>query len=252
MENQLLNIEIKKKIRGVVITEAIEKEIRETGHSRIMKFMSGKGKQYLAHLEVIDGKVEVVPEAKYLKHRCPHCGGRILITSKGYYCEHCFGKQPSCKFHCNGILSHRFVTPSEFEAYLDGHPTILDGCFNSQGRIFSARLIENDLWGMSLTSVVGKCPVCGDDILVSPVAFNCVGHHQIGEPYHLSLWRMIRGHAVTLDELQELLTDGVTSHEVELNSENGSLSKAYLRLSLDQKRIIPDFNTSNSGLASQD
>lgn len=138
--------------------------------------------------------------------------------------------------------------PEEIEAYLDGHPTILDGCFNSHGRIFSAKLIENDTYGMSLSSVVGKCPVCGDDILVSPVAFNCVGHHQMGEPYHLSLWRNIRGHAVTLDELNELLTDGVTSNEVVLNSETGSLSKAYLRLSDDKKRIIPDFNTSNIGL----
>lgn len=134
------------------------------------------------------------------------------------------------------------------KAFIGCHPTILDGCFNSQGRIFSAKLIENETYGMSLTSVVGKCPVCGDDILVSPVAFNCVGHHQMGEPYHLSLWRNIRGHSVTLDELSELLTYGITSHEVELNSETGSLSKAYLCLSDDKKRIIPDFNTSNIGL----
>lgn len=105
---------------------------------------------------------------------------------------------------------------------------------------------DNDLagrvYGMSLTSVVGKCPLCGDDVLVSPVAFNCCNHHQVGEPYHMSVWRHVKGHNVTLEELKEILTYGITSYPVLLNSENGSLSKAYLRLSEDKTHIVPDFN----------
>lgn len=232
---------VRKMIRGVRITDDLIRELSDTGRTHLLKFNDHKGKQYLAHFEVVNGEIVVVPEAKHLKHRCPHCGGRILITSKGYYCEHCFGKHPSCKFHCNGILSHRFILPHELEAHLDGHPLIIDGCFNSQGKIFSAKLIENDLMGMSLTSIVGKCPICGDDVLVSPVAFNCCSHDGTSEPYHMSLWRHVKGHAVTLDELDELLTDGITSKEVILNDEHGSLSKAFLRLSDDKKRIVPHY-----------
>lgn len=233
--------EIKRKIRGVILTDDIIRELKETGRSRTLKFKDGKGKQYLAHFEVKEGKIEVEPEAKFLRHRCPHCGGRIRITGKGYFCEHSLGGNPSCKFHCKGILSHRFVQPHEIEAYLDGHPLILDGCYNSQGRVFSAILVENAIHGFSLTSVVDKCPVCGDDVLVSPVAFNCCNHENFGDPYHFSLWRRIKGHEVTLDELHEILTDGCTSHEVVLNDEHGSLAKAYLKLSADRKRIVPDF-----------
>ena len=98
---------------------------------------------------------------------------------------------------------------------------------------------------MSLSSVVGKCPVCGEDVLVSPVAFNCSSHEKIGEPYHFMLWRHIRGHEVTLDELRELLEYGVTKNEVTLTDERGSLSKAYLRLSDDRKRIVADYNKFN-------
>lgn len=234
--------EIKKSIRGVAITPEIIRELENSGRSRILKFKDSKGHQYLAHFEVHDGKIKVVAEAKYLEHRCPHCSGRIRITGKGYYCENCFGKSPSCMFHCNGILSHRFIQPHEIEAHLDGHPVILDGCYNSQGRIFSAILMENDLMGFSLTSIIGKCPVCGDDLLASPVAFNCCNHEQVGDPYHVSFWRRIKGHEITLDELHEILTDGRTSNEVELMDEYGSLSKAVLRLSDDRKRIIPDFH----------
>lgn len=235
--------DIKKSIRGVAITPEIIRELENAGRSRILKFKDSKGHQYLAHIEVQDGKIKVVAEAKYLEHRCPHCGGRIRITGKGYYCENCFGKNPSCMFHCNGILSHRFIQPHEIEAHLDGHPVILDGCHNSQGRIFSAILMENDLMGFSLTSIIGKCPVCGDDLLVSPVAFNCCNHEQVGDPYHVSFWRRIKGHEITLDELKEILADGRTSNEVELMDEYGSLSKAVLRLSDDRKRIIPDFHS---------
>ena len=218
-------MEIKKSIRGIQITDAVIKELEDTGRSRVLTFKDKKGKQYLAHIEVESDKLVVVPEGKYLEHRCPHCGGRIKITSKGYFCEHCLDKGGTCKWHCNGILSHRFILPHEIEAFLDGHPTVLDGCFNSQGRIFSA-----------------KCPVCGEDVLVSPVAFNCSCHEKLGEPYHLTLWRHIRGHEVTLDELKELLEYGVTKNEVTLIDDKGSLSKAYLRLSDDRKRIVADYN----------
>lgn len=231
----------KKKFRGIVITDEIIKELDGCGRSRILKFKDGKGRQYLAHFELEDGKLKVVPEAKYLKHRCPHCGGRVRITGKGYFCENSLGKNPSCGFHCKGILSHRFIQPHEMEAYLDGHPVILDGCYNSQGRIFSAVLVENARYGFSLASVVGKCPVCGDDVLVSPVAFNCCNHEHIGEPYHFSLWRRVKGHEVTLDELEQLLTRGHTTQEVILNDENGMLSRAVLRLSKDRKSIVPDY-----------
>ena len=98
---------------------------------------------------------------------------------------------------------------------------------------------------MSLSSVVGKCPVCGEDVRVSPVAFNCSCHEKLGEPYHLTLWRHIRGHEVTLDELKELLEYGVTKNEVTLIDDKGSLSKAYLRLSDDRKRIMADYNKLN-------
>ena len=171
---------ISKQIYGVNITEDIIRELRQNGRSHVLTMKDKVGKQYLGRFVVKGDRVEVVAEGLYLEHRCPHCGGRIRITSKGYFCENSLGKQPTCKFHCNGILSHRFILPHEIEAFLDGHPTVLDGCFNSQGRIFSAVLTESEVYGMSLTSVVGKCQVCGGDVLVSPVAFNCCCH----EDYH--------------------------------------------------------------------
>ena len=238
-------IETKKSIRGVLITEAVRKEIEDTGRSHVLTFRDRKGKQYLAHIEAEDGRMAVVPEARYLEHRCPRCGGRVKITSKGYFCEHCLDGKGECTWHCNGILSHRFILPHEIEAWLDGHPTVLDGCFNSQGRVFSAILVENEVYGMSLSSVVGKCPVCGGDILVSPVAFNCVRHGQAGEPFLFSLWRHIRGHEVTLDELRELLAFGITGKEVLLYDSSGSQSKVRLRLSDDRCRIVADEGNCN-------
>ena len=47
---------------------------------------------------------------------------------------------------------------------------------------------------------------------------------------------------VTLDELKDLLEYGVTKNEVTLIDDKGSLSKAYLRLSDDRKRIVADYN----------
>ena len=76
-------MEIKKSIRGVQITDAVIKELEDTGRSRVLTFKDKKGKQYMAHIEMQDGKMAVVSEGRYLEHRCPHCGGRIKITSRG-------------------------------------------------------------------------------------------------------------------------------------------------------------------------
>lgn len=211
----------------------------EFGRTHLARVYGDNPEPYIAQYEVKGGKVRVVPNTRYLEHRCPHCGGRIIITSKGYFCENSLLKHPTCNFHCNGILSHRFIRPKEIEAYLAGKPLIIDGCFNSEGKIFSAILEENEKYGMSLTSVVGKCPGCGSNVLVSPVAFNCECNQAPGG-CSLKIWRHVKGHAITLDELDELLTDGVTSRPVMLNSRHGSLSLAYLRLSEDKKRVITE------------
>lgn len=232
---------IGKVVRGVTITENLAIELAGVGRTQPLKFHDRNGKQYLAHLEIDKESIVVVPEAKYLEHRCPHCGGRIRITSKGYFCENALSKTPSCKFHCNGILSHRFISAQELDAYLDGNPTILDGCFNNQGKIFSAVLTESERYGMTLTSVVGKCPSCGSDVLVSPVAYNCSGTDADGNPYHMAIWRHVKGYDITLRDLKELLDKGITSHEVVLNSRYGSLSKAYLKLSDDKTHVEPVF-----------
>lgn len=217
----------------------IGSELIHTGSTQVLKIKNGDGEPYVAQYKVRNGKVTVV-DNEFLKHRCPHCGGRIIVTSKGYFCENNIGKNATCKFHCNGILSHRFIKRHEIEEFLDGNPVIIDGCFNSEGKIFSAILEESEKYGMTLTSVVGKCPGCGSDILVSPVAFNCASN-QNPDGCRFKIWRHIKGYALTLQDLKELLTDGVTSHPVVLNSQHGMRSFAYLRLSEDKSRVIADY-----------
>lgn len=235
------NFHIKRKMRGGNMTDGLVAELIENGNSEVVRCRNKFGEQYLAEFKVRDGKVTVEPDLKYLKRACPHCGGRIIVTSKGYYCENSLDRHPKCKFHCNGMLSHRFIRPHEIEAYLDGNPVIIDGCFNSQGKIFSAVLTENEQHGLSLTSVVGKCPECGSEVLVSPVAFNCSSnaHRKI---CRFKIWRHIKGYELTLKDLDELLKDGITSHEVTINSKNGMLTQAYLRMTDDRKRVVPDNN----------
>ena len=55
-------MENKKSIRGVQITDAVRKELEDTGRSRVLTFKDRKGKQYMAHIELQDGKMVVVPE----------------------------------------------------------------------------------------------------------------------------------------------------------------------------------------------
>ena len=222
-------------------------EMVGVGRTHIVKIKDDKAASpYIAQYEVKNGKVTVVNKTKFLENRCPHCGGRVIVTSKGYFCENSLGKQPSCKFHCNGILSHRYIKPFEIDAYLGGKPVIIDGCFNSEGKIFSAVLAESEKYGMTLTSVVGKYPGTDADVMVSPVAFNC---SSIQDGSDFRIWRRFKGYDITLQDLQELLKDGITSHYVALNNPRGLRKIAYLRLSEDKLRVIADYEKAEKELA---
>lgn len=228
--------------------KSFDGELIGVGRTHIVKVKDDKGgSPYIAQYEVRNGKVTVVNDTRYLENRCPHCGGRVIITSKGYFCENSLGKSPSCKFHCNGILSHRYIKPSEIDAYLGGKPVIIDGCFNSEGKIFSAILAESEKYGMTLTSVVGKYPGTDENVMVSPVAFNCASIGSSSEG-GFRIWRRFKGYDITLQDLQELLTDGVTSHYAALNNPRGLRKMAYLRLSEDKRRVIADYETAEKEL----
>ena len=71
---------VDKQIRGTTITEDIVRELCQSGRSRILTMKDKTGKQYLAHLEVQNGKVEVMAEGLSRTDSSHRMSWRLILT----------------------------------------------------------------------------------------------------------------------------------------------------------------------------
>ena len=164
--------------------------------------------------------------------RCPVCGGNVVKTCKGYRCENNTGEDGKCGLFINGVIGNRKMADSEVAELLEKRSILLDGFATKEWKTFPTVLVMAADGSITMESVVARCPRCGGEIRVGAKAFNCSNYRQEGSPCDFA------GHLMTLDEVREICADGVTSHEVEMFGENGSVYRRKLGLSPDKLKVI--------------
>lgn len=169
---------------------------------------------------------------------CPKCGGNIIKTCKGYRCENNIGDNPSCSVVINGILGNRKMSDEEIAGLLSARRIMLDGFMSKEGKAFPTVLELTDSGEVLMQSVIGKCPHCGGDIRVGSRAFNCSNFNSATDKCEFSIWRNIGGHQLTLTEAQEICGNGITSSELEMFRDDGSVYRKRLGLSPDKLQVV--------------
>ena len=175
---------------------------------------------------------------KKIVGRCPKCGGNIIKTCKGYRCENNIGDNPSCSVVINGILGNRKMSDEEISELLSARRIMFDGFMSKEGKAFPTVLELTDSGEVIMQSVIGKCPHCGGDIRVGSRAFNCSNFNSPTDKCEFSIWRNIGGHQLTLTEAQEICGNGITSVELEMFRDDGSVYHKRLGLSPDKLQVV--------------
>ncbi|MDE6009105.1 MAG: type IA DNA topoisomerase [Muribaculaceae bacterium] len=170
--------------------------------------------------------------------RCPLCGGNVIKTCKGYRCENNLGETPSCKLNINGIIGNRKMSDDEITEFLAGRRIMLDGFSTKEGKSFSTVLELADDGAVNMQSVIGKCPRCGGDIRVGARAFNCSNFSNQENQCNFSIWRNIGGHQISLSEAKEICEKEMTTGELEMYRDDGTVYRKRLGLSPDKLQIV--------------
>ena len=89
-----------------------------------------------------------------------------------------------------------------------------------------------------MQSVIGKCPHCGGDIRVGTRAFNCSNYSNQQAPCNFAIWRNIGGHQLSLTEAKEICEKEITSNELEMYRDDGTIYRKRLGLSPDKLQIV--------------
>lgn len=161
-----------------------------------------------------------------------------MKTCKGYRCEHNLGEQPSCVLNINGIIGNRKMNDEEIAELLEKRCILLDGFATKEGKTFPTVLELADDGNILMQPVIGKCPHCGGDIRVGSRAFNCSNYSNQAAPCSFAIWRNIGGHQLTLAEAKELCEKHITSGELEMYRDDGSIYRKRLGVSPDKLQIV--------------
>ena len=161
-----------------------------------------------------------------------------MKTCKGYRCENNIGDNPSCVLNINAILGNRKMADDEIAKLLANRSVLLDGFATKEGKTFPTVLELADDGNINMQSVIGKCPHCGGEIRVGNRAFNCSNYSNREAPCSFAIWRNIGGHQVNLAEAKELCEKGITSAELEMYREDGSIYRKRLGVSPDKLQIV--------------
>ena len=116
---------------------------------------------------------------------CPVCGGNVYETKNGYRCENAsFEEGSACKFYLKKDGANAYfskVTGSNFK------PTALSSLLKygyipvktkTKNKVEYETLIrfkirEDETIGFEINPVIGKCPVCGENVKATPFGYKC-------------------------------------------------------------------------------
>lgn len=152
---------------------------------------------------------------------CPCCGGELTTTSFGFGCSNFFDKEKPCKFSI-GTIAGRELTEEEFrELISNGKTKVLNGFISGGKKKFSAALQLNKSeegkteikfdFSEVVPDVVPdiKCPVCGDEIEITPFGYSCKNHRLNPDKCFFSIGK-IADRALSSSELRDLVLHGKT------------------------------------------
>ena len=146
--------------------------------------------------------------------------------------------EAACVLNINTIIGNRKMNDGEVAEFLEKRRILLDGFSTKEGKTFPTVLELADDGAVNMQSVIGRCPHCGGEVRVGTRAFNCSNYSNQEKPCSFAIWRNIGGHQLTLEEAKELCEKNITSSELEMYREDGSIYRKRLGLAPDKLQIV--------------
>ena len=181
-------------------------------------------------------------------YKCPKCGANLIEHASFYGCSN----YPDCDFTLSKNPFGANLTDMDIENLFAGKKTTLKKMKSKKtGKSFSGYLFLNEehKLGIEFESTTQEtnytCPACGRKLVKTAKGVSCPGYNDETNPCHFSIWYSSYGGKLNDMDIEDLLTNGVTSRELNLKSKSGTKYKAKLKI--EENKVVPDFGESKSG-----
>ena len=174
---------------------------------------------------------------------CPKCGKPVIQGKKGYGCS---GWRDGCDFVVWMEIAHKKISKAQVQKLLKtGTTDEIKGFKNKDGKEFSAKLKINEEkngaafdFAKSERESLGKCPLCGKDIVEGQKAYGCSGWK---DGCKFTVWKQICGKKIPAGQVKKLLASGKTDTIKGFKSKTGKEFSSALKLNKDKTGAEFDF-----------
>lgn len=152
-------------------------------------------------------------------------GQKLLITDLGKFLV----ETAASVAELRALMS--LGTTTEWERQLAEQPSEFLASITSLMQEIRNRLSSSTVTGQwkHQKSAIGKCPLCGKNIVEGLQSFYCSGWTKDGTGCTFTIWKTISGANVTISDVKKLLENKVTTSKT-MKSKNGKVFKAKLKL----------------------
>jgi hypothetical protein len=157
---------------------------------------------------------------------CPKCKTRkVLGLNRFYACEGYF-EDKVCDFTLPKTLGEAPITKEDVLKLTKGETTNKKNFKWKEGKTSSSRLILTAEYKLGFANdekkVVGKCPVCGGDVIVGKNSYYCENVTKAkGETCKFSLFNKLAETPIKETQVKEILEKGKTSKETTVKYKSG-------------------------------
>ncbi len=219
-------------------------------------FLSEDGELFSAVLKLVkdeDGwRVEVEPSdipqnlSENSLGECPACGGEVVEGTKGYGCSNWRRDDGGCIFTIWKVIAGKEITPDIAKELLwRGEAGPFDDFISKAGKPFSTRLKLDQKSGWRVQfdfpenrDPIGKCPVCGGNVVESPKAYGCANWRDEDGSCKFTIWKVVAQREISVKNATHLLEEGVTDILFGFISRKGNAFSARLRLQADETGLL--------------
>ncbi|RKO65732.1 DNA topoisomerase III [Desulfofundulus salinus] len=168
--------------------------------------------------------------------KCPLCGRDVVEFARSYGCS---GYKEGCRFAIWKEIAGKKITVKQAKELLwKGKTGVIKGFKSKAGKSFDAALTLSEDGRVNFEfadhagHVLGRCPLCGKDVIEGKKGYGCAGWNQ---GCKFIIWKEIAGKKITVSQAKELLQKGKTGVIKGFKSKAGREFEAVLVLGEDGK-----------------
>lgn len=230
---------VPEQLKSVELTASWEDGLRriEDGQQNAVLWIKGI-QDYTRELVVMARNQEAslrVGTEKTSLGKCPVCGRDVVETAKSYGCS---GYKKGCKFAIWKEINSKKISAKQAEKLLTkGKTSLIKGFKSKAGKTFDALLVlgengkitfgfanaVNDQPGSTGNTALGKCPLCGKNVVENSRSYGCSGYK---EGCKFVIWKEIAKKKITQKHAIELLAKGKTGILKGFEGQKGSFDAA--------------------------